>query len=150
MKFEDKKYHSSYVLTVNDSSWSLVITKREPGADDNDFSYNYSGDCVNDLTFNGLELLDNFEQLNNLYKLNDLDILNDLEGKSGSVKVNGNVTVYDSNGNVIYRKVGNKCKDAAKSEAKKSVKTKSKSTSKTRTVTTTTHDGTSTTITYNI
>lgn len=158
MKFEDKKYHSSYVLTVNDSKWSLVITKREPGVDDSDngFSYNYSGDCFNDLTFNGHELLDNFEQLNNLYKLNDLDGLNDLdklnglEGKSGTVKVNGDVTVYDSNGNVIYRKVGNKSKDAAKSEAKKSSKTKSKSTSKTRTVTTTSNDGTCTTITYNI
>ncbi|MDE5553813.1 MAG: DUF5024 domain-containing protein [Muribaculaceae bacterium] len=156
MKFEDKKYHASYVLTVNDSNWSLVITKREPGADENDFSYNVNGDCFNDLTFNGLELLDHFEQLNNLYKLNDLDGLNDLdklnnlEGKSGSVKVNGDVTVYDSNGNVIYRKVGNKCKDAAKSEAKKSAKSKSKTTSKTRTVTTTSHDGTSTTITYNI
>lgn len=154
MKFEDKKYHASYILTVNDSKWSLVITKREPGADDNDLSYNYEGDCFNDLSFNGLECLDQLEQLNNLYQFNDidglsaLDKLNVLEGKIDKSNLGNNVTVYDSEGNIIYRKIASQSKSAAKSEAKRSAKPKSTSKS-TRTVTQTS-DGTTMTITYDI
>lgn len=149
IKFQDKNTHSSYVLSGSGTTWSLVVTKRDPNASDDNYSYNgfdfngfdfdYDGFAFNDLSRLGeLEGLDgiNLDELNNL----DFSGLNEqLKGLDERIngEINGNVTVYDSNGNVIYKNNSsssesskNKTKAAAKSAAKSAAKTAAKSAAK--------------------
>ena len=104
--FQDSKYKSNYVLSVNGTSWSLVITKREP-SDRDDISYNVDIDFgdLDNLCFNGGEL--NLEQLKLLDGLKSLS--------------NININNIDGEGNVIYKSKSTK--------SGKLVKSKSKSTS---------------------
>ncbi len=106
--FQDSKYKSNYVLSVNGTSWSLVITKREP-SDRDDISYNVDIDFgdLDNLCFNGGEL--NLEQL----KL--------LDGLKSLSNINININNIDGEGNVIYKSKSTK--------SGKLVKSKSKSTS---------------------
>ncbi|MDE5595077.1 MAG: DUF5024 domain-containing protein [Muribaculaceae bacterium] len=164
IKFQDKNNESSYVLSVSGTSWSLVVTKRNNDAADDDLSwneweFNFDG---NDFAFNSLDGLGSLGELNNLEGLSELNELNLNAGD-----LNGDVTVYDSEGNVIYKSnfngskttnIKTKAKSSAKSGAKSAAKSKarSKSTSTSisvngsnsvRTVTTS-NDGKTTTTTY--
>lgn len=176
IKFQDKNVQSSYVLSESGgSSWSLVVTKRDNNCDDrdlsfNDFDFDFDFD-FGDFAFNGLEGLGSLGELGELGKLGelgnlkDLDKLNDLNGLNAD-DFNGDVTVYDSEGNVIYKSKSNSskgnsrtiiksnAKSAAKSGAKSKSHSKSTSTSisingsnSVRTVTTS-DNGKTTTTTY--
>lgn len=128
IKFEDKQFISSYILKVDGSKWSLVVSKT--GVNDKGYSYNDDSGFFNDLTFNDPQL----EQLNALSQL-DLN--------------NGEVFVgYASDGTILYRKDSKTVKPSNK-KVNKTVKSNSKSHS-TRTVTKTSHDGKITTVTYDI
>lgn len=145
IKFEDNNTVSSYVLSVSNNNWSLVISKK--GHDDDDWplssSYIRGLDnlCLNLDGLDGLEDLDSRLNLDALEALDGLDNLN-------FDNISGNVTVYDSNGNIIYQSTDNASDGSNKSLKKNKSKSKSKSTSKstskngkTKTVTTTTVDG---------
>ncbi|MDE5567759.1 MAG: DUF5024 domain-containing protein [Muribaculaceae bacterium] len=165
IKFQDKNNESSYVLSVSGTSWSLVVTKRAAGASNDDMSwneweFNFDG---NDFAFNSLDGLGALGELNNLEGLSELNELNFNEGD-----LNGDVTVYDSDGNVIYRSKSNSSKgntktiikSSAKSSAKSAAKSKSRSKSKSKSTSisvngsnsvrtvTTSNDGKTTTTTY--
>lgn len=124
IKFQDSKYSSSYVLTVNGSAWSLVVTKREPTEDGDDVSFigdidlsGLDGLCLNLDALKALDGLDNLNSLESLGELNNLNIKN----------INGNVTVYDGDGNVIYQSTKNKAKSSSKAKSRKQSGSKSKS-----------------------
>lgn len=156
IKFQDKHYKSSYVLSVNENSWSLVITKRgsDEDGDDWSWSFNYDLNTLDGLDFSGLEL-------NDLSQLGSLGTLNDLSDRI----CNGVVIIYDSNGKEVYRN-SSASSSSSKSDSSKSdssdktriktyIKSGSKSSSKsgtrkTRTVTTTKPDGTVVSTTYSI
>lgn len=161
IKFQDKYNESSYVLSVSVSTWSLVVTKRAAGASNDDMSwngweFNFDG---NDFAFNSLDELGSLGELNNLEGLSELNELNFNGGD-----LNGDVTVYDSEGNVIYRSKSNSSKDNTKtiikSSTKSSAKSKSRSKSKSKSTSisvngsnsvrtvTTSNDGKTTTTTY--
>lgn len=130
IKFQDKKGHSSYVLNVEGSTWSLVLTKqlgdyREQG---DDMSLELSGYELNDLCFDndwsvnldGLDGQIDLKCLKSLEKLKDLDF-------------SGNIKVYE-NGKLIFE--GSDFSfDNNSSKTKSKSKSKSKSTSSTRTIT---------------
>ena len=166
IKFQDKNNESSYVLSVSGTSWSLVVSKRSNDASDDDLSFNEWGFNFdgNDFAFNSLDGLGSLGELNNLDGLSELNELNGLNIDS----LNGDVTVYDSEGNVIYRSKSNSSKDntktiiksSAKSSAKSAAKSKSRSKSKSKSTSisvngsnsvrtvTTSNDGKTTTTTY--
>lgn len=146
IKFEGNNSVSSYVLSVTNNNWSLVISKK--GHEDDDEWPLSSSDirgldnmCLN---LDGLDRLENLDGMLNLDALEALDGLDNLNFDN----ISGNVTVYDSNGNIIYQStdkpsVGSK-KGSKKAKSESKSKSTSKSTSKngkTKTVTTTTVDG---------
>lgn len=165
IKFQDKNNESSYVLSVSGTSWSLVVSKRNNDAPDDDLSWNEWGFNFdgNDFAFNSLDGLGSLGELNKLEGLSELNELNFNEGD-----LNGDVTVYDSEGNVIYRSKSNSSKDntktiiksGTKSSAKSGAKSKSRSKSKSKSTSisvngsnsvrtvTTSNDGKTTTTTY--
>ncbi len=107
--FQDSKYKSNYVLSVNGTSWSLVITKREP-SDRDDISYNVDIDFgdLDNLCFNGGELnLEQLKLLDGLKSLSNININN----------IDGDVTVYDGEGNVIYKSKSTKSGKLVKSKS---------------------------------
>lgn len=146
IKFEDNNTVSSYVLSVSNNNWSLVISKK--GHEDDDdwpLSSSYIRG-LDDLCLNldGLDRLENLDSGLNIEALEALDGLDNLNLNN----ISGNVTVYDSNGNIIYRSTDNASGRSKKDSKKAKSKSKSKSTSKsiskngkTKTVTTTTVDG---------
>lgn len=160
MKFIKNNMVSSYILSI-DGSWSLVISKRPVEDDDmDDYSFNvldFSG--FDDLAFEmpgfNLDGLNSLSELDGLNRLNELDglgshgSLNNLGNLGNSFETfNGNVKVYDKNGNLIFEKSNGK---SGKSKSKsKSTSTSSSSSSSsnstknvrtTHTITTTTIDG---------
>ncbi len=137
IKFEDKNYVSSYILSVQGGNWSLVISKKSPDGDGfNDLSFDFDFDGCD---FSGLSL-------NSLESLDGLDALEALDGLK-SLDIDGNVKVY-KDGKLFYES------PKTKKSKKSSSKSKSKSTSTsvtsggkvTQTITTTTDDGN--TVTY--
>ena len=155
MKFEDKQYHSSYVLTVNGTNWSLVVTKREPDADNN-FSFNYELDDLNDFNLADLGKLSQLSDLSNsLLQLNDFEL--DTDGNIKSFRdAEGNVYISNtSSDNEIDDAIKKSVKSVVNSATKEAAKAASKAASKSksnikRTVTTTSKDGTVITTSYNI
>ena len=155
MKFEDKQYHSSYVLTVNGTNWSLVVTKREPDADNN-FSFNYELDDLNDFNLADLGNLGQLSDLSNsLLQLNDFEL--DTDGNIKSFRdAEGNVYISNtSSDNEIDDAIKKSVKSVVNSATKEAAKAASKAASKSksnikRTVTTTSKDGTVITTSYNI
>lgn len=128
IKFEDKNYSSSYVLSVHGGNWSLVISKKSPGFEDDDslsFNFDFDGYDFSDLD---LERLKSIESLNGLEGLSGL---NDLGGRLNGLEFSGNVKVYDKDGRLIYQTPGmDKQNNSSEPRSKKSrSKSKSKSTS---------------------
>lgn len=111
IKFEDKNYQSSYVLSVHGGNWSLVISKHCPGfEDDSSLSSNFD--------FSGFDFSDlDLERLETLEALNSL----------GTLKLSGDVLVYDKDGNVIYQSQTSDKRNNP--DGKRSKKSRSKSTS---------------------
>ena len=153
IKFQDKNYRSSYVLSLSGKSWSLVITKRGIDEDGDDWSWSYNSDfnSLDGLDLSDLDLNSDFSDLS---RLGSLGTLNDLDDKIS----NGSVSVYDNNGNLIYK--SSSTSSSSKSDKSKKAQSQSKSKSvaksskinsrKTRTVTTTSSDGTIVTTSYTI
>ncbi len=112
IKFVSKKYRSSYVLSVSGSSWSLVISKNPVDGDE-------TSSVDFDFDFSGLNALSSLDELNCLGELNQLNGLGDRIAGC----INGNVTVYDNNGNVIFKSDGTKSNEKAKAKKSKSKST---------------------------
>ena len=140
IKFQDKKGHSSYVLSVEGSTWSLVLTKMlgDYRDADADMSMELSGYELNDLCFDndwsvnldGRDGMIDLKSLESLEKLKDLECLQNLNLSD----LSGNVKIF-RNGRLIYQ--GSDVSDDKKSSKSKS-KSRSKSTStktNTRTIT---------------
>ena len=124
IKFQDSKYSLSYVLNVSESYWQLVVTKRELSENGDDVSFigdidlsGLDGLCLNLDALKALDGLDNLNSLESLGELNNLNIKN----------INGNVTVYDGDGNVIYQSTKNKAKSSSKAKSRTQSGSKSKS-----------------------
>lgn len=156
IKFQDKNYISSYVLGVNGTSWSLVITKRGANEDDDDYSFNYKLNDLNGLDLSGLCELSALESLNNLGSKLQIELDNAF--------TSGKFNIYDENGELIINDkivITNPGMKTTKPKKSKSDKNKSKSTATstsvsvggkrtTRTVTSTEPDGTEVITIYSI
>lgn len=165
IKFQDKNNRSSYALSISGTDWSLLVTKKNNDASSDD-DWSLTELDSNDLAFNSLD------GLGSLADLNDLNDLKGLVHLNSGIKIGdlgGNVTVYDSEGNVIYKSSSESSKNSnetivinpsAKSSAKSAAKSKSraKSNSKSTSISvngsnsvrtvTTSNDGKTTTTTY--
>lgn len=131
IKFQDKKGHSSYVLSVEGSTWSLVLTKTlgdSRNQDDDMSSIEISDGELNNLCLSG-DWSINLEGLDNLIKLECLNELESLKGIDLS-DLSGNVKVY-KNGKLIFQASDfNTDKKSSRSKSNSKSKNKTRSTSR--------------------
>lgn len=131
IKFITNDIMSTYILTVNGTSWSLVINKR-PAEEDEMSWTGFDFESLNGLeALNSLDALAGLDALNSLDALDGLYILNDLDS---NISTNANVRIYDSSGKLIFENKGksdsdnkDKGKDKTQAKAKAMAKELSKS-----------------------
>lgn len=131
ISFKDKNYQSSYILNVNGGKWTLVVSKKSPGFDDNDgISFMIPDfDCPNFGELN-LDALQGLEALSRLEGLESLRSLEGLGGRLNDLNLSGDVRVYDKDGNLIYQSPDSDKKNSSCSPRRKRTRSVSTSTSR--------------------